>query len=125
MYERGTMRYCWTTLQVRDLEESIVFYQEIVGLPVKRRFSAGPSGEIAFLGEGETQIELFESSGTPLEPGNAVTLGFATDSLDRTLAFIADRGIEIESGPFQPNDHIRFFYILDPNGVRIQFSESL
>ncbi len=119
------MKYCWTTVQVGDLEKSIAFYQEIIGLPVMRRFSAGQHGEIAFLGEGETQIELIERKNEQVEPGRAVTLGFAVDSLDRTLAFIADQGIEIESGPFQPNGHIKFFYVLDPNGVRIQFSESM
>lgn len=118
------MKYCWTTIQVKDLERSIAFYRDIIGLPVMRRFSAGQFGEIAFLGEGETQLELIERKNEQVEPGRAVTLGFAVDSLDRTLAFIADRGIEIESGPFQPNDHIRFFTVLDPNDVRIQFSES-
>ena len=43
------MQYCWTTIMVRDLERSIAFYRDIIGLPVNLRFDAGPSGEIAFL----------------------------------------------------------------------------
>lgn len=119
------MQYCWTTIMVHDLERSIAFYRDIIGLPVNRRFDAGPSGEIAFLGAGETQVELICRQGDHAAVGNAITLGFAVDSLDKTLAFIANHGIVVESGPFQPNDHIRFVYVLDPDGVRIQFSESM
>ena len=118
------MRYCWTTVLVKDLDESIAFYRDIVGLPVNRRFEADRGSEIAFLGSGETQVELIQRKGPPAEPGDAVTLGFAVDSLDQTLAFIKEKGIAVESGPFQPNDHIKFFYVLDPNGVKVQFSQS-
>lgn len=109
---------------VTDLEKSIAFYRDIVGLPVNRRFVAGPGSEIAFLGDGETQVELIERIGPASAVGNAISLGFAVDSLDDAMAFVKKHGIEIESGPFQPNDHIKFFYVLDPDGVRVQFSQS-
>ena len=40
------------------MEESLKFYQEIVGLPLNRRFAAGPGVEIAFLGDDGTKVEL-------------------------------------------------------------------
>ena len=52
------MKFCWSTLTVNNLEESLKFYQEIIGLPIDRRFKAGPGVEIAFLGDGETKLEL-------------------------------------------------------------------
>ncbi len=52
------MKFCWSTLKVKNLEESLKFYQEIVGLKINKRFNAGPGREIAFLGDGETKIEL-------------------------------------------------------------------
>jgi lactoylglutathione lyase len=119
------MRYSWTTIMVKDLEKSIAFYRDIVGLPVNRRFQAGPSGEIAFLGEGETQVELIARPGDTSVAGNAISLGFAVDSLDEAMRFLAEHGIGLESGPIQPNDHIKFIYVLDPDGVRIQFSQSM
>ena len=119
------MTYCWTTIMVKKLDTSIAFYRDIVGLPVNRRFNAGPNGEIAFLGAGETQVELIQRPSGTFVIGNGITLGFAVESLDKTLAFIADHGIVVESGPFQPNDHIKFFYVQDPDGVRVQFSESM
>ncbi len=32
------MKFCWSTLQVRNMAESSAFYQNIVGLKVDRRF---------------------------------------------------------------------------------------
>ena len=117
------MKYVWTTINTDDLETSILFYKEIEGLPVVRRFKT-PDGEIAFLGEGETLIELIKSANPAPKVGPGISLGFAVDSLEETLSFLKRWGVAIESGPFQPNDHIRFFYVLDPNGVRVQFSHS-
>lgn len=43
---------------VKNLEESLKFYKEIVVLNVSRSFKAGPEVEIAFLGDGKTKVEL-------------------------------------------------------------------
>lgn len=119
------MTYCWTTILVGSLEASIAFYRDIVGLPVTRRFTAGSDTEIAFLGEGETQVELIETRRDDVVVGNGISLGFAVDDLDRMIDFVGSKGIAVESGPFRPNEHVRFFFVLDPNGVRVQFSESV
>ncbi|MFW6267358.1 MAG: VOC family protein, partial [Halanaerobium sp.] len=39
------MSYLWTTIKVKNLEESIEFYQQIVGLKLQRKFEAGPERE--------------------------------------------------------------------------------
>src|SRR5659263_377620 len=120
------MKFCWSTLMVKNLEESLKFYQEIVGLEVNRRFKAGPGVEIAFLGDGETKIELIgNGSGEEVNVGKDISWGFEVDSLDKTLSLIKEKGFEIQSGPFQPNPHIKFFYMLDPNGFKIQFVENI
>jgi lactoylglutathione lyase len=36
---------------------------------------------------------------------------------------IKEKGIEIYDGPHQPNPNTKFFYVLDPNGLKIQFVE--
>ncbi|MFA5467607.1 MAG: VOC family protein [Sphaerochaetaceae bacterium] len=117
------MQYVWTTISTDDLEGSVHFYNVVVGLPIQRRFPT-EGGEIVFLGEGETQIELIKGPHKAPKVGKGISLGFAVDSLDEALAMVASHGIAVESGPFQPNEHIRFFYVLDPNGVRVQFSHS-
>jgi lactoylglutathione lyase len=120
------MKFCWSTLTVKNLEESLKFYQEIVGLEVNRRFQAGPGTEIAFLGDGETKIELICSDANQeITVGKDISWGFEVDSLEKTLSLVNEKGIKIQSGPFQPNPHTKFFNVLDPNGLKIQFVENV
>lgn len=118
------MKFEHITIMVKNMEESLKFYQEIIGLPVVMKFPAGPDMEIAFLGEGETSIELIcNKHNDNINIGNDISLGFRVESLDETMKFVDEKGIALHSGPFHPNPKTKFFYILDPNGVKIQFIE--
>ncbi|HAP44265.1 MAG: glyoxalase [Spirochaetes bacterium GWD1_61_31] len=118
------MKFCWVTLTVRDLAISAAFYRDLVGLKEARRMSVSPDLEIVFLGEGETQVELIWNRQAPAVAfGQNISLGFAVDSLERLLPLLAAKGIAVHSGPFQPNPGIRFLYVLDPDGLKVQFVE--
>lgn len=120
------MKFIWSTLHVNDLEESVRFYQEIVGLEVDHRFHAGPGKEIVFLGRGETKVELIREEGrAKTSVGPDICWGFEVESVDAMLETLKEKGVPVHSGPFQPNPFRKFFYILDPNGMRIQFVENL
>lgn len=119
------MKFVHSTLYVRDMEESLRFYREIVGLELVRRFPAGPDAEIAFLGDGETKVELiYNKSKHEINAGTDISWGFEVADADEFLRFLESKGVKIYSGPFQPNPHTRFFYVLDPNGMKIQFIAS-
>ena len=118
------MKFGHVTVNVKDLEESLKFYQDIVGLPIARRFPAGPGMEIVFLGEDETLVELiYNENSEGVSYGQDISLGFEVESMDDMMDFVKEKGLLIESGPFQPNPNTQFFYVLDPNGLRIQFIE--
>jgi len=120
------MKYCWTTLTVKNMDESLKFYQEVIDLPLLKRYPAGPNTEIAFLGNGETQIELIcHNNQAETAFGSDISLGFDVESLDTMLEYVREKGIPIHSGPFQPNPNIQFFFIQDPNGLKIQFVQNL
>ena len=111
---------------VKNMEESLKFYQEIVGLSMNRKFKAGPGVEIAFLGDGETKIELiYDEANKEVNMGQDISLGFVVDSVDEMMVFVKDKGIAIHSGPYQPNPHTKFFYVIDPNGLKIQFVQNI
>ncbi len=119
------MKFCWTTLVVKDLEESLTFYREVVGLKEKRRMK-GPGVDIVFLGDGETEIELMTSpKPREINMGADISLGFEVVSVDDKIKELKEKGIAIHSGPFQPAPSVKFFYLLDPNGLKIQFVENL
>lgn len=120
------MKFLWTTILVNNMDESLKFYEEIVGLKLTERFQAGPGMEISFLGEGETKVELiYNEKFKKLDAGNRVTLGFKVESLDEKINFIKEKGIKIITGPIEPNPSIKYFIIKDPDGVKIQFAQQL
>ena len=120
------MKICWTTIRVNNLEKSLKFYQEIIGLPVDRRFKVEQGMEIAFLGNGETKLELiFNKTSKEVNIGLDISIGFEVGSVDKMLVYLKEKGIKIHSGPFQPNPNIKFFYLLDPNGLKVQLVENI
>jgi lactoylglutathione lyase len=119
------MKFCWITINVRDFEKSLEFYTKVVGLSVDRMMNPSPKMKIAFLGSGETKVELIhdEASGSR-SYGKDVSIGFEVNSIDAFMGVLREKGIELESGPHQPNPMIKFIYVLDPNGFRVQFVEN-
>ncbi len=119
------MKFLWTTIIVKDLEQSLRFYKEVVGLKENRRFNSGPGVEIVFLGDGDTEVELMTSrQEKELAYGQDISLGFEVESLEEFMAFLKDKEIAILAGPFSPNPAVKFIYVLDPNGLKIQFVEN-
>lgn len=120
------MKFCWCTINVENMENSLKFYEEIVGLSIDRRFTAGPEMEIVFLGDGETKVELICDPNHKLTNSiEDISIGFEVKSVDEMIKFIKEKGLEVHSGPFQPSPHIKFFFVKDPNGISIQFVENM
>lgn len=120
------MKFCWSTLNVRNLEESVKFYTDIIGLEVVREMNAGPEMKIVFLGRGETEIELiYNRKNQEINIGNDISWGFEVESLDEALELVKTNGIEIEQGPVQPTTKVKYFFIKDPNGLTIQLVENI
>ena len=119
------MKLNWVTLNVDNIDNSLAFYKDIIGLQVRRRMMEA-GAEIAFLGDGETKLELVCDSDSECSAvKNDISLGLSVNSMFEMMEFMNEKGVPIHSGPFQPNNRIRFFYVLDPDGLKIQFSESL
>jgi len=116
------MKFCWVTINVKDMSESITFYEEIVGLPVMNRIPAGPDTELAFLGDGDTQVELIYHAGKQeVTFGKDISIGFEVPSLDELMTVLKEKGVAVKAGPIKPNPFMQFIFVEDPNGVKIQF----
>lgn len=119
------MSYLWTTIHVKNIEASIKFYQEVVGLELRRRFSLSPNSEIVFLGVGETEIELMYNEGEQL-PGNyeGFSIGFSTEDANKLRESLIASGATV-TGMISPNPSLQFFMVKDPDGVNVQFVEDM
>lgn len=107
-------------LNVKDLDQSIEFYETMAELTVSRRSQAGEA-EIAFLtnGAGATEIELIRFPGRPTFEGKGIFICFATDKLEVMHQLAVTKGYS-PSDIQDPGDQTRYFYVYDPDGVSVQ-----
>ena len=117
------MKYLWTTLQVSNMDQSLDFYQNIIGLTCNERHPAGPGMELAFLGEGETKIELIFRGERSKEEHHGISMGFQVDSLEDTIKRLKGYGMAHIGEIMEPNPRVRFFFVKDPDGYPVQFVE--
>lgn len=120
------MKYLWTTIHVKNMEDSILFYSELLNLKLMQRFPTGPETEIAFLGNGldnETLIELYSSQPeSTICMSESLSLGFAVNSMDEMLAAVKSKNLPLHSEPMETPKY-KWFTVKDPNGLNVQFFE--
>lgn len=122
------MRMLHTMIRVGDLDRSLAFYCEVLGMNLLRKKDY-PGGEftLAFVGYGEekdhTVIELTHNWGTPAyELGNGFGhIALGVEDIYATCATIRDRGGKIvrEPGPMQHGSTVIAF-VEDPDGYKIE-----
>ena len=110
---------------VKNMEESLNFYNKLLGLPVERRFKPGKNIEICFLGSKQaTKVELICEKGKDVSFGSDISLGFEVKSLNEMIKMMQDNGIEVGE-THQPNPSVKYCFVSDPNGLKIQFVENI
>ena len=107
------MTFAHTTIHVTDLDRSIAFYGRL-GMDVSRRF--GPPGhEIAFLGDGETKLELVADGCDAVDyPG--ISIGFTSDDAEVLAKSLDEKCV----GPITPAPGVEFYFVRDPDGFTVQ-----
>ncbi|MBR8694501.1 glyoxalase/bleomycin resistance/dioxygenase family protein [Bacillus velezensis] len=117
-----------TGIMVKDIETSIAFYQDVLGMQLKDRIThTNGIIELAFLGfqEGpETEIELIQgySSELPAE-GKVHHVALLTEDIAAEFTHAKRQGAVFidEEITTLPNGY-RYFYIEGPDGEWIEFS---
>ena len=112
-------------IRVKDLEATLDFYRDFIGLKEVRRKNIGDEAVLVFLAdEHETyHIELTFNHGTSdYDLGNQFGhLAFATDDLDAVIADVEKRGWWYRKS--KPTVGSKYIFIKDPNGYTIELSE--
>lgn len=118
------MRFNLATIHVKNLENSLYFYHELLGLPIVRQFEGHGSTKIVMLGEnGAPNLELVQTDAPKENPGKGVSIGFAVENLDKAMEKLRNK-VPPFKGPMEPNAHVRFAFTLDPDGYMIQLLEN-
>lgn len=114
------MKFQWTTIQVTNLDNSLKFYKDLLGMKIARVIEGG-NHQIVMLGEDDdAKIELIPISTASRENlGNGVSIGIAFKQLDDLVEKIKSKNIPVV-GPIAPMPDIRFFFVNDPDGYTIQ-----
>ena len=116
-----------TRMRVSDMEQTINFYTNVLGLEVLERKVSPRGSHLAFLKvpNSEELIELtcFPPSGPVKVQEDLVHLAFQVDNLDDTIASLNAKGVKITDGPTQTSSGSRFIFIDAPDGYEIELIE--
>lgn len=103
-----------------DLERSLAFYGETLGLAVYREFGEGSHrGVVFFLGSGFLEV----SGGSQGGVGSSVELWLQVGDVDAVHAELRALGVEILRSPVDEPWGLREAWIADPDGLRIAVVE--
>jgi len=115
----------YIVLVVEDLERSLTFYTEALGLTLGHR-----SGPYAQLATGTTRVALYERAamsatlGIPLRPPDldaaAFELGFKVDDVDAAVEELAAAGAQVVTHATDRPWGQRTAYVRDPDGHLIE-----
>ena len=116
-----------TRMRVSDMDQTIAFYQEVLGLEVVERKVSPRGSHLAFLAvpNSEELIELcsFPASGLVKVQEDLVHLAFEVDNLDQAIRTLNEKGVPITDGPTQTSSGSRFVFIDAPDGYEIELIE--
>jgi lactoylglutathione lyase len=116
-----------TRMRVSNLDETIRFYTDVLGLEVLERKTSPRGSQLAFLKipNSDELIELtcFPPSGPVRVQEDLVHLAFQVDSLDQTIATFNAKGVRITDGPTHTSSGSRFIFIDAPDGYEIELIE--
>ena len=113
-----------TRYRVDDLERTVQFYRNVLGLEEVRRHKTPRGSELVFLKapESEEQIELcfFPGSGPVHVQPDLTHLAFQVDSLEGFAEHLATLGIKYSDGPHLRPDGSGIAFIDAPEGYEIE-----
>jgi lactoylglutathione lyase len=116
-----------TRMRVSDMDQTINFYSNILGLEVLERKVSPRGSHLAFLKvpNSEELIELcsFPPSGPVTVQEDLVHLAFQVDNMDDTIRTLATKGIAIPDGPTTTSSGSRFIFINAPDGYEVELIE--
>lgn len=125
------MKFLHTMIRVSDIEKSLKFYQELLGMKLERKKELeGKGATLYFLGDGEgyTQIELTYNHNLPEGGYTQGTyfghFAFQVDTMELFSQKLKEFGLEYFREPFVMGvNGTKIAFIKDPDGNMVELIE--
>ena len=115
-----------TRYRVSDLEKTISFYKDVLGLEEVRRQTSGRGSQLVFLKAPDSDVEIeickFDESGPVVVGPDLTHLAFEVDNLDEFAKEAAAKGYPLSDGPHSTGSG-RIAFIDAPEGYEIELIE--
>jgi len=113
-----------TRMRVNDLERTVKFYEEALGLKVSRRHTSPRGAQLVFLAtpNSDEEIELCQMPGAPsveVQP-DLVHLAFEVDDLAAFEAELKKKGYALSDGPTPTSTGSVIAFIDAPEGYEVE-----
>ena len=113
-----------TRYRVTDLEKTVAFYKDVLGLEEIRRHTSGRGSQLVFLKapDSEEEIELckFDQSGPVVVGPDLTHLAFEVDDMEKFAREAAAKGYPLSDGPHRPERGDAIAFIDAPEGYEIE-----
>ncbi len=117
------MKSDFITVYTDRLEESIKFYEDVLGFTLENRVDAGGGVTLVFLSDGHGgNLELIDR-GEPLAAtqNSPVAITIKVDDIFDTEKMIDAKGVTKTFGPVTMPSGVSLLHVVDPSGVTINF----
>jgi lactoylglutathione lyase len=113
-----------TRYRVTDLEKTISFYKDVLGLDEVKRFKSGRGSDLVFLKApgSEEQIEIckFDESGPVIVGPDLTHLAFEVEDIQKFAEHAAKLGYPLSDGPHVSSSGSAIAFIDAPEGYEIE-----
>jgi lactoylglutathione lyase len=113
-----------TRYRVADLERTVSFYKEVLGLEEVDRHTSGRGSQLVFLKapESEEEIELckYDASGPVIVGPDLTHLAFQVDDMQAFAAHAASKGYPLSDGPHRSGSGSQIAFIDAPEGYEVE-----
>jgi lactoylglutathione lyase len=120
-------RLLHTRYRVQDLEKTVSFYRDVLGLQETRRHTSGRGSQLVFFkapgSEEEIEICKFDESGPVVVGPDLTHLAFEVDSIEEFAKQSAAKGYPLSDGPHKNSDGGAIAFIDAPEGYEIELIE--
>ena len=120
-------KYLHTRFRVSDMDKSIYFYRDILGMKVVEQKTSPRGSKLVFLKFPDMDCELelcsFPDSGNVHVPEDLVHLAFEVDDLETCIERLKVAGVLITEGPIKSSNGTRFIFTEDPDKYEIELKQ--